>query len=187
MAEGVEDLAGLVDLVASLDNADVPGQSTLARVRELLPAAHPALVAEISPRLMKLLENPDAEVRKSVLAMAEDLAQRCPDVLSIMVQPLLTCLSDSSSQVVRRSTLTATAIFRPAIAIIAAQSDESLQNPDCVTGAPMWRALCDIQDTLLAKLTLSAANRVPSQVLRDRDCNTLPLRLQLLALARDRN
>ena len=147
------------DVLLSLEQ-DTAAAVAIARARELIPEADVPTVLRLTPALLRHHGHADAAVRKAVLLAAEDLAPRAPDVLPECFESILALLSDEDPQVVRRALLTAAALLRPALALIAKSTEDGASSAEL-----LWQRLCELKERLLGQLVPARASATGAQEL----------------------
>ena len=165
--KSVEAMPAIITAVHSLEGEGAQPSDVIARVRELLPLSDRADILQCAPVLLRLHGHSDQDIRKLVLVAAEELVKYAPEALPQLLEPVLACMSDDNPQVVRRALLTATAILRPALAMVAVRA--AVKGEDISAAALgsfelMWQRLCEIKKRLLEMLAPPSAGAIGAQV-----------------------
>ena len=108
----------LETIVAQLEESGLAG----ARKIEILNAASAALKDSkepIAPSTILGLLNPhhsdaDAEVRRCVVGLVEEVGKSRPELLPVVLKPLRPLVGDESPAVIKRAMQAVTSLFRPA-------------------------------------------------------------------------
>ena len=118
--------------------------------------APPEVVRPAVPLLLRLLEDPAADVRRMALALVEDAGRSCPSTIPELLPALLTRLSDESAPTLKRALAAATSLLRPTLVLLLAEKDEAAAK----ALEPTWGHLRKLRET--AGTLLNAASAADS-------------------------
>lgn len=127
-----------------------------ALVQVKLLQAPPEVVRPAVPLLLRLLEDPAADVRRMALALVEDAGRSCPSTIPELLPALLTRLSDESAPTLKRALAAATSLLRPTLLLLLAEKDEAAAK----ALEPTWGHLRKLRET--AGTLLNAASAADS-------------------------
>ena len=116
----------------------------------------PEVVRPAVPLLLRLLEDPAADVRRMALALVEDAGRSCPSTIPELLPALLTRLSDESAPTLKRALAAATSLLRPTLVLLLAEKDEAAAK----ALEPTWGHLRKLRET--AGTLLNAASAADS-------------------------
>ena len=147
----------IASLLASATDAlldDPARRHALGQVKLL--QAPPEVVRLAVPLLLRLLEDPAADVRRMALALVEDAGRSCPSTIPELLPALLTRLSDESAPTLKRALAAATSLLRPTLVLLLTAKDEAAAK----ALEPTWGHLRELRET--AGTLLNAASAADS-------------------------